>query len=60
MYNLPKKERQELAKQKGKKAYYAKDWAWDRDGIVTFRKCIYIPTGGGLRSEIIKTNHGLP
>ncbi len=36
VYNLPKKERQELAKQKGREAYYAKDWAQDRDGIMTF------------------------
>jgi hypothetical protein len=29
VYNLLKMERQELAKQKGREAYYAKDWAQD-------------------------------
>ncbi len=60
VYNLPKKERQKLAKQKGREAYYAKNWAQDRVGIMTFKRCIYVPTGGGLRSEIIRTNHHLP
>ncbi len=60
MYNLPKKERQELAKQKCREAYYAKDWAKERDGNVAFKRCTYVPTVGGLRSEIIKTNHYLP
>ncbi len=27
---------------------------------MTFKRCIYIPTGGSLRSEIICTNHDLP
>ncbi len=60
VYNLLKKERQELAKQKGSEAYYAKDWAQDRDRIVTFRRCIYVSIGGGQQSEIIRTNHDLP
>ncbi len=60
VYNLPKKERHELAKQKSREAYYAKDWAQNQDGIVTFKRCTYVPTGDGLRSEIIRTNHDLP
>ncbi len=60
VYNLPKKERQELAKQKSREAYYAKDWTQDCDWIVTFKRWIYFPTGGSLRSEIIHTNHDLP
>ncbi len=27
---------------------------------MTFKRCIYVPTGGGLQSEIIRTNHDLP
>ncbi len=27
---------------------------------MTFKRCIYVPTGGGLRAEIIRTNHDLP
>jgi hypothetical protein len=60
VFNLPKKERRERAKQKGREAYYVKDWGQDWDGIVTFKDCIYVPTGGGLRTEIIRTNHDLP
>jgi hypothetical protein len=60
MYNLQMKERQELAKQKGREAYHVKDWAQNRDGIVTFKRCVYVPTEGGLRLEIITSNHDLP
>ncbi len=59
VYDLPKKEQQELAKRKGKEAHYAKDWAEERNGILTFKRYIYVPTGGGLWFEIIKTNHDL-
>jgi hypothetical protein len=40
VYNLLKKERQELAWQKGREAYYANDWAQERDRIVIFKRCI--------------------
>jgi hypothetical protein len=60
IYNRPKKEREELAKQEGRDAYYARDWAQDREGIVTFRGFTYVPNVGGLRAEVIMTNHDLP
>jgi hypothetical protein len=59
VYNLPKKKQQELAKQKSRKAYYAKDWVQDRDWIVTIKRYIYAPTGGDLRSGFIRTNYDL-
>jgi hypothetical protein len=37
VYNLPKEGRKELAKQQGRNAYYARDWAQDQEGIVTFK-----------------------
>jgi hypothetical protein len=60
VYNLPKEERKELAKQQGRNAYYARDGAQDREGIVTFKGFTYVPNVGGLRTEVIKTNHDLP
>ncbi len=60
VYNRPKKEREELAKQEGRDAYYARDWAQDREGIVTFKGLTYVPNVDGLRAEVIKTNHDLP
>jgi mRNA-degrading endonuclease YafQ of YafQ-DinJ toxin-antitoxin module len=60
VYNLPKGERKELAKQQCRGAYYARDWAQDGEGIVTFRGFTDVPNIGGLRTEVIKTNHDLP
>jgi hypothetical protein len=37
VYNLPKEKRKELAEQQGGNAYYTRDWAQDREGIVTFK-----------------------
>jgi hypothetical protein len=37
VYNLPKEEQKELVKQQGRDAYYARSWAQDREGIVTFK-----------------------
>ncbi len=60
VYNRPKKERQELAKQEGRDAYHARDWAQDCKGIVTFKGFTYVPNVGGLRAVVIKTNYDLP
>ncbi len=60
MYNLLKNERQELAKQKSREAYSAKEWNQDQNVVVTFKRCIYAPTRGGLWLEIIKANLDLP
>jgi hypothetical protein len=40
-YNLPKEEQKELAKQQCRNAYYARDWAQDREGIVAFKGFTY-------------------
>ncbi len=60
VYNLPKEERKELAKQQGRNAYYARNWAQDQEGIVIFKGFTYVPNVSGLQTEVIKTNHDLP
>ncbi len=60
VYNLPKEKRMELAKQQGRDAYYARSWAQDQKGIVTFKGFTYVPNVGRLRTEVIKTNYNLP
>jgi hypothetical protein len=60
VYNLPKVEPSELAKQQSRNAYYARDWAQDRERIVTFKGFTYVPNISGLQAEVIKTNHVLP
>jgi hypothetical protein len=60
VYNLLKEERKKLAKQQDRDAYYTRDWAQDLEGIVTFKRFTYVPNVGGLRTEVIKTNHDLP
>jgi hypothetical protein len=49
MFDLPKKERQKLAKEKGRDAYYTNVSVQDQDKIVTFRWCIDVPSGGSLQ-----------
>jgi hypothetical protein len=60
VYSKPKAVRKELATQKGREAFYAKNWAQDPDGVVTYKGCIYVPDAGGLRKEVVKVNHDLP
>src|SRR4051812_331347 len=33
---------------------------WKKDGLVTWRGCLYIPLKHSLRSEVIKLNHNHP
>jgi hypothetical protein len=48
VYNLPKLEQKEQAKQQGRDAYYARDWLPNWAGIVISKEFTYVPNVGGL------------
>jgi hypothetical protein len=51
---------QYTAKQQGRDAYYARDWAQDWEEIVAFKGFTYAPYVSGLRTKVINTNRDLP